>query len=145
MGLGVKQLSKVGWSLGIVVTLWLAGVAMPQQVEPPPEATITELMQAMVIPASNTLFNVPRNVPKDDAGWEVVRNSAVLLAESGTLLMRDGRAEDSEVWAATSRALAESGEIALKAARARDAEAIGEAGNLIIDACERCHEKHWIR
>ena len=118
---------------------------MPQQKVPPPEATITELMQAMVIPASNTLFNVPRNVPQDDAGWDVVRNSAVLLAESGTLLMRNGRAEDSEVWAATSRALAEAGEIALKAARARDVEAIGEAGNSLIDACESCHEKHWIR
>ena len=141
----MKQLATFGWCLGIVTALWAAGVAMPQQAEPPPEATITELMQAMVIPASNTLFDVPRNVPEDDAGWNVVRNSAVLLAESGTLLMRDGRAEDSEVWAATSRALAEAGEIALKAARARDMEAIGEAGNLIIDACERCHEKHWIR
>jgi hypothetical protein len=118
---------------------------MSQQQAPPPEATITELMQAMVIPASNTLFNVSRNVPRDDAGWDVVRNSAVLLAESGTLLLRNGRAEDSEVWAATSRALAEAGEIALKAARARDVEAIGEAGNLLIDACESCHEKHWIR
>ena len=102
-------------------------------------------MQAMVIPASNTLFNVPRNVPQDEAGWDVVRNSAVLLAESGTLLMRNGRAEDSQVWAATSRALAEAGETALKAARARDVEAIAEAGNLLIDACESCHEKHWVR
>ena len=47
--------------------------------------------------------------------------------------------------AVTSRALAEAGEVALKAARARDVEAIGDSGNLLIDACERCHEKHWIR
>ncbi len=141
----MKQRAVVRRCLGVVVALWLAGAVMPQQKEPPPEATITELMQAMVIPASNTLFNVPRNVPQDDAGWDVVRNSAVLLAESGTLLMRDGRAEDSEVWAVTSRALAEAGEVALKAARARDVEAIGGSGNLLIDACERCHEKHWIR
>ena len=99
----------------------------------------------MVVPASNKLFDVPRNVPEDDSGWADVRHSAVLLAESGTLLMRDGRAEDSDIWAATSRALAEAGEAALKAARARDPEAIGEAGNLLIDACETCHEEHWIR
>ena len=135
----------MGWCLGIALALWLAGVVSPQETEPPPEATITELMQAMVIPASNKLFDVPRNVPQDDSGWGEVRNSAVLLAESGTLLMRDVRAEDSDVWAATSRALAEAGEAALKAARARDVEAIGEAGNLLIDACEKCHEKHWIR
>lgn len=137
--------AAVGWCLGIAPALWLAGVVSPQETEPPPEATITELMQAMVIPASSKLFDVPRNVPQDDSAWDDVRNSAVLLAESGTLLMRDGRAEDSDVWAATSLALAEAGEAALKAARARDVEAIGEAGNLLIDACERCHEKHWIR
>ena len=141
----MKRRAAVGCGLGIVVALWLARVVSPQAAEPPPEATITELMQATVIPASNKLFDVPRNVPQDDSGWDEVRNSAVLLAESGTLLMRDGRAEDSDVWAATSRALAEAGEAALKAARARDPEAIGEVGNLLIDACERCHEKHWIR
>ncbi|MXY67115.1 MAG: hypothetical protein F4Y47_00955 [Acidobacteriia bacterium] len=141
----MKRRAAVGWGLGIVVALWLVGVVSPQEAEPPPEATITELMQAMVIPASTKLFDVPRNVPQDDSGWAEVRNSAVLLAESGTLLIRDGRAKDSDVWAATSRALAEAGEAALKAARARDPEAIGEAGNLLIDACERCHEKHWIR
>ena len=141
----MRRRAAVGWCLGIAIALRLAGVVSSQETEPPPEATITELMQAMVIPASNKLFDVPRNVPQDDSGWDEVRNSAVLLAESGTLLMRDGRAEDSDVWAATSRALAEAGEAALKAARARDVEAIGEAGNLLIDACERCHEKHWIR
>ena len=141
----MKRGAAVGWGLGIVVALWLAGAVPPQAAEPPPEATITELMQAMVIPASNKLFDVPRNVPQDDSGWAEVRDSAVLLAESGALLMRDGRAEDSDVWAAASRALAEAGEAALKAARARDPDAIGEAGNLLIDSCETCHEKHWIR
>lgn len=141
----MKRRAAVGWCLGIAVALRLAAIVSPQETQPPPEATVTELMQAMVIPASNKLFDVPRNAPKDDTGWDEVRNSAVLLAESGTLLMRAGRAEDSDVWAATSRALAEAGEAALKAARARDLEAIGEVGNLLIDACERCHEKHWIR
>ena len=37
------------------------------------------------------------------------------------------------------------GEAALEAALARDVEAIMKVGDQIIDACERCHEKHWIR
>ena len=110
-----------------------------------PAVSVTELMQAMIIPASNTIFNLPRDPPTDDVGWAIVRNSAVILAESGTLLMREGRAEDSEVWRATSRALAEAGEAALRAARARDADGISDAGNLLIDSCEMCHEKHRIR
>ena len=102
-------------------------------------------MQAMVVPASNTLFNLPREVPETDEGWEVVRNSAVILAESGNLLMIGSRAERSEVWMSTSRALVGAGEAALIAAQSRDVGAISEAGNEIIAACETCHEKHWIR
>ena len=132
-------------ALGGAVTLLLATAALTQQPAPRPVATVTQLMQAMVIPASNALFNVSRQVPEDDAGWDAVRNHAVILAESGNLLMIGGRAEDSEVWMQTSQALANAGEAALAAALARDIAAITSVGDQIIDACERCHEKHWIR
>lgn len=102
-------------------------------------------MQAMVIPASTALFNLPREVPESDDGWSEVRNSAVILAESGNLLMIGARAESSDVWMSTSLALVEAGEAALRAAKARDVDAISEVGNQIIAACETCHEKHWIR
>ncbi len=131
--------------LGGAVVLLLVSVALTQQPVPRPVATVTQLMQAMMVPASNALFNVPRQVPEDDAGWDAVRNHAVILAESGNLLMIGERAEDSEVWLATSQALADAGEAALEAALARDVEAIMKVGDQIIDACERCHEKHWIR
>ncbi len=118
---------------------------MSQEPALKPVATVTQLMQAMVIPASNALFNLPRQVPEDDQGWSEARNSAVILSESGNLLMIGSRAQDSEVWMATSRALVEAGAAALKAAQAKDVEAITEVGNQIIAACESCHEKHWIR
>ena len=131
--------------LGLAATLLLAVAAISQERELKAVATVTQLMQAMVIPASNALFNLPRNVPADDQGWSEVQNSAVILAESGNLLMIGSRAEDSEVWRATSRALVDAGEAALRAAQARDVESIADAGNQIIEACESCHEKHWIR
>lgn len=131
--------------LGLAATLLLAAAAIPQEREVKAVATVTQLMQAMVIPASNALFSLPRNVPEDDQGWSEVQNSAVILAESGNLLMIGARAQDSEVWRATSRALVEAGEAALRAAQARDMDSISEAGNQIIEACESCHEKHWIR
>ena len=131
--------------LGPAATLLLAVAAISQERELKAVATVTQLMQAMVIPASNALFNLPRNVPADDQGWSEVQNSAVILAESGNLLMIGSRAQDSEVWRATSRALVDAGEVALRAAQARDVESIADAGNQIIEACESCHEKHWIR
>ena len=136
---------KVPICLGIAAALLLATGAMPQEREVKAVATVTQLMKAMVIPASNALFNLPRNVPEEDEGWSEVQNSAVILAESGNLLMIGRRAQDSEVWMATSRALLEAGEAALKAVQARDVEAITDVGNQIIEACESCHEKHWIR
>ncbi len=138
-------------SLGCLVGLcvltalqqWTGGVVTASEGEP--VASVTELMQAMVIPAASAIFDVPRNPPADEAAWTKVRDSAVMLAESGTLLMRAGRALDSEVWAQTSRDLAAAGEAALLAARARDLDGISDAGNQLIDSCEVCHEKHWAR
>ena len=127
-----------------IVVLLFANAAMTQQPVPKPVADITQLMQAMVIPASNNLFNVARQPPKDDKEWTTVRNSAVILAESGNLLMIGSRAKDS-VWMKTSLAMVEAGAAALKAAEAKDVDGITEAGNQIIDACEVCHATHWIR
>ena len=138
----VSLMSRIG--IAAIVALLAAG-AVAQRSGMRPVASVTELMKAMVIPASNALFDVPRQVPEDDAAWETVRNHAILLAESGNLLLVEGRAEDSAVWKSTSIALVEAGEAALEAAKARDVDAILEVGNQIIDACERCHEKHWIR
>ena len=138
----VPLISRIG--IAAIVALLVAG-AVAQRSDIRPVASVTELMKAMVIPASNALFNVPRQVPADDAAWEAVRNHAIVLAESGNLLLLEGRAEDSEVWKSTSVALVEAGEAALEAAKSRDVDAILEVGNQIIDACERCHEQHWIR
>ena len=43
-------------------------------------ATAQQLMDAMVIPASDVLFNVPFDVPEDDAAWAALENNAILLA-----------------------------------------------------------------
>ena len=123
----------------------MVGVSPTQDIAPKPVASVTQLMRAMVIPASNALFDVARNEPETDEAWGAVKNQAVILAESGNLLLMRQRAKDSEVWLSTSRALVEAGEEALKAAEAENAAAVAEAGNQIIEACESCHEKHWIR
>ena len=128
----------------VAIALLFANVAMTQQPVPKPVADLPQLMQAMVIPSSNNLFNVARQPPKDEKEWTAVRNSAVILAESGNLLMIGNRAKDS-VWMKTSLAMVEAGATALTAAEAKDVDGITEAGNQIIDACEVCHETHWIR
>ncbi len=133
------------WFLLVSVLLLLASVAMTQQPAVKPVASVKRLMQAMVIPSSNALFSAARQTPKDDKEWAAVQNSAVLLGESGNLLMIGGRAKNTEVWMKTSRVLVDAGGLALEAAEAKNVDAITDLGNQIVDACETCHERHWDR
>lgn len=77
--------------------------------------------------------------PKTAAEWTAVRNAAVLLAESGNLLMMPPRAQAGAEWMAAARALVDSSEAALRAAEARDRERLFEIGGDINDACMSCH------
>ncbi len=131
--------------LGLSASLLLVRVAMTQQAEPRPVASVAQIMQAMVVPASNSLFDVARHAPESGEQWAAVRNSAVLLAESGNLLLMGKRSKDTDVWRQTSLALVDAGAAALRAAEARDASAVIEAGDSMVDACEVCHETHWDR
>lgn len=66
-----------------------------------PTATVKDIMDAMVIPASEAVFNavssesgpngIVEKVPKTDAEWGEVRKNALMLIEGGNLLMIDGR------------------------------------------------------
>ncbi len=134
-----------GRCVAVGMVLLAAAAALAQQSAPKPVASVTQLMQAMVIPASNALFDVARNAPQGEQEWTAVENQAVILAESGNLLMIGDRARDSDTWMSTSRILVEAGAAALRAAEARDSRTIADVGNRIIEACETCHEEHWIR
>ena len=66
-----------------------------------PSATVKEIMDYIVIPSSEALFNavsstsgpngVENKAPKSEADWAAVRERALLLAEAGNLLMVPGR------------------------------------------------------
>lgn len=122
-----------------------AAAAQAQESGAAAASSVTEIMKAMTIPGSNAVWDVGRNPPRDEAAWQALRNRAVLLAESGNLLLLGGRAKDDAVWRKTARMMAASGAAALRAAKARDADGVAAAGNLAVDACEMCHERHWQR
>ena len=106
-----------------------------------PAASVLQLHQAMIDPASDVVFKGVET-PVDDAAWAAVRNSAVILAESGNLLMIAGRAKDTGDWMNHSRALAEYGAAPLRAAEKKDPDALLAAGDKIVAVCMDCHEKY---
>ena len=127
----------------VVVGVLLAAVAVPAQESAiMPVATVKQLCEGMITASSDALFNVGREAPADDDDWRAVMNSALMLAESGNLLMLDGRARDNDEWMTMSRALVDAGVAAVRAVEAQDVDALLGAGDLIVVSCETCHEPY---
>jgi hypothetical protein len=122
--------------------LFLAGAAAAQAPTFQPVGTIKELMTGIIVPASNVVFKAPNDPPKDDKEWSVIQNNALLLAESGNLLIIPGRAKDDGEWIKDSRLLIDAGSVALKTANAKDIDGVTVAGDQILAACSGCHHKY---
>ncbi|HEY7818929.1 MAG TPA: hypothetical protein VIG29_11970, partial [Vicinamibacteria bacterium] len=117
-------------------------------------ATVKELMVAIVDPAADVLWDSVGTViseegvdewyPKTDEEWAEVRNAAVVIMESGNLLMIGNRPRDKGAWMELSQALIEAGGKALAAAESKDPDAVFAVGETVYFACDRCHGLYWI-
>ncbi|NOT43074.1 MAG: hypothetical protein HOP14_00540 [Acidobacteria bacterium] len=112
-------------------------------------ASVAEVMDAIVIPASETLFNavVYSNgelvvAPSNDAEWHTVRMAALALAESGNLLKIGSRLRDREAWVSYADAMTMSAIRAARAADAKDLDGTLEAGTDVYAACTNCHRDY---
>jgi cytochrome c556 len=105
-------------------------------------ATVRQLMLGLVVPASDSVFQVEGNASAEAAEWEKIQASAAMLAEAAKLLLEPSRSVGAEDWTQYSRDLHESAQSALAAARALDTEKVLEAGDRIYAACEGCHAKY---
>ncbi|MCI0437440.1 MAG: hypothetical protein L0271_27975 [Gemmatimonadetes bacterium] len=125
--------------------------------EPPayePVADVKQLMNTILEPAAEAYWDAVGWIldgsgtheiaPASSEEWEAVRNAAFVIAESGNLLLMDGRAPDREAWAAMSRALIATGRRAIAAAEAQDTEGVFTIGGEVYEACTACHAAYAI-
>ena len=132
-----------GWlSVGLMLTA--AGAVMAQaQDAAQPVGTMGELMTSMVYPSANDLLlSIARGGPKDDKEWMAAQRNAVLLAESGNVLMMRGRARDQGEWMKNARMLVDAGAAAYKAARAKDTNGLAAVDAPINASCVSCHKQY---
>lgn len=80
--------------------------------------------------------------PRTDEQWVAVRNSAAVIAESGNLLMMEGRARNQDDWMKKSQAMIDAATQAMRAAEAKDAESLFTAGSDVYLACSACHAQY---
>lgn len=141
--------------LGLVV-LPLAGCAPQgsQPTQPPfkPVASVLDIMESLVGHMATDVFasvgtiidekGTHEIVPQNDEAWAEVRFAAMGLAETGNLLMFEGRAKDQGDWLTFSQQLVDRSVEAAKAAEAKDAAALLDAGGRIYEVCLACHMKY---
>ena len=103
-----------------------------------PVASMKQLMLDIIHPASNSLLLlVNRGGPATEKEWAEARRHALVLAESGNLLMMRNRAAG---WTADARLLTEAGAAAYKSVEAKDVKALAGASEHIDASCTTCHK-----
>jgi cytochrome c556 len=128
---------------GLVLFLIAGAAAMAQAPTTfQPVGTMRQLMIDMIYPASDAIFYVDRDSPKKPQDWELLRMQALTLAESGNLLMMDGRARDQKNWILESKMLIDIGGKAYKAAQTKDVEGIRALNDSLNAACVVCHYQY---
>ena len=109
----------------------------------PPVASVRQLMLDLIHPSSNDiLLAIYRGGPKDEKEWAAVRRSAVTLAESGNMLMLQGRARDQGDWMKDAKLLVDVGNSAYKAAQAKDGNALAGLAGGVDASCTTCHKQY---
>jgi hypothetical protein len=126
---------KAGW-------LFLAGVAIAQAPTFQPIGNMSELMINIIYPTSDAIFYVDRNPPAKDVDWNNLSNQALMLAESGNLLMMPGRARAKGNWMSDCKMMIDAGAAAYKAAKAHDIEGVRAVNDALYASCVTCHAEY---
>jgi hypothetical protein len=105
-------------------------------------ANVRELHDLMISPASDAVFDASSHQPLDAMGWTAARNQALVLAESGNLLMVGTRVRDNGNWMKMSRAMVDAAALAATAAEKKDAMALETAVDAITVSCMECHRPY---
>ncbi len=142
-------------SLGTVLLFGCSALPPSPAPTAPPFSTVVNVKQLMawvVDPAVDVIWDSVGTIyteagtkelaPHTDEEWAAVRNGAAIVAESGNLLMMDGRARDRDKWMTVARGLTDAANRALKAAEAKNADALFTAGEDIYHACTACHQRY---
>jgi hypothetical protein len=103
-------------------------------------------METTVEPVSNKVFDaaawengVQVGGPNTDDDWKMVEANALMLAETGNLLLMGSRMKDQTGWVTRTQAMMDAANEAAKAAAAKDTDAVFNAGTKIYQACTGCH------
>jgi hypothetical protein len=114
--------------------------------KPEPVAETKLLMEGLLQANTRGLEKNLRQPPTDQETWTFVRGQALLIAETGNLLMlRPPRSGGEDTWLASSAELREKATSLARAAAARDAERARRGLVDLAATCNRCHQTFRVK
>jgi hypothetical protein len=129
-----------------IALLFLALAALAQTPEAKPAyqrvGNMSQIMINIVYPTSDAIFYVDRDEPKNEVAWNKLASQALMLAESGNLLLMPGRSRQQEKWDQFTAMMIEAGRTAFKAAQAKDIEGVRGVNDLLYRSCVECHQEY---
>jgi len=140
------------FALALLLAALASACSTPEPAAPSyhPIATTKELMQAMD-PIADEFWDVVGTVvtkdgsfekaPATDEEWAAVRNHAVILAETGSILLFPSRSGGSAEWIKQANALIDTSQRSIKAIDAKDKDALFNVGAEVYEACTNCHRR----
>jgi len=120
----------------------VAGAALAQAPAYQPVGNMSQLMVDIIYPASDAVFYIGRTKPKNDVEWNQFKTQALMLAESGNLLLMPGRARDQEKWVADTKLMIDVAKKAYKLAQAKNLDGILDLNDELNTACVTCHKDY---
>jgi cytochrome c553 len=124
------------------ILLLVVGAAFAQAPTFQPVGTMSQLMVDVIYPASDAIFYAFREPPKNEHEWNILQGQALVVAETGNLLMLPSRARDQDKWMADAKLLVDVGAAAYKAAKAKNMDAIVALNEQLNTACVTCHQDY---
>jgi hypothetical protein len=129
-----------------------AARAEPERPAGTPVANVRQLMEGLVIPNAAKIYDavsfvsdasgMKETVPANDAEWQAIATSAVMLIEAGNLMLLGDRAVDNGAWINHTRRFMEKAAAARAAADAKSVDGIFAAGSDLNETCDACHQRY---
>ena len=128
-------------AIGLLL-LVMTGAAVAQAPSFQPVGSMGELMIRIIYPASDALFYIERDPPKTDVQWNAIRSQALMLAESGNLMLLPNRLRDQGDWIKETKVMIDLAATAYRAALAKDMDGILAVDDKLADSCIVCHQQY---
>lgn len=135
---------------GLAASNMLSGTASDARAESPSETKTTaqpvednmhEFMEYVFQPTYMRLKVAMASEPTDNGTWKAIKSDALILAESGNLLLIRKPKEHADVWTQHSVAVRELGGNLYQAARKKDYESARRNYSSMLMKCNSCHDK----